>query len=156
MRCAWSRLQHYGIQDGGTVMRFRDQREAAIAVLKGTVKGRGTSQTEREKDQEWQARRLYRANTTFPHPMPASRIGKGDNERPLNYNSPEYAGVGSVFSKGPRRRLRGTVPPHPQRQKFLEGLATRRFVNQIRKRDRQIGLESTTVDEAARVRADDE
>lgn len=137
-------------------MRFRDQREAAIAAIKGTVKGRGTSQAEREKDQENQAKRLYRAGTSFPHPRPASTIGKGDNERPLNYGSPEYAGVGSVFSKGPRRRLRGSVAPHPQRQKFLEGLATRRFVNQIRKRDKQIGLKGTTVDEATRVRADDE
>lgn len=115
-------------------MRFRDQREQAEAVLKGTLH-------KDVKDKDNVAKRMYRAAAKFPHPEQSTRIGKGDNERPLNYDN--QGGIGSVFSRsGPRRRVRGVTgvgDRHPAIKAALEARFNRELTRRILKRDKKIG-----------------
>lgn len=72
-------------------MRFRDQREQAVQALKDAGYD------------ENRARRAVRHQDCWPRPVARAFDNRGDHQN----------GNGSVFSKGPRKRLRGTIPPHP-------------------------------------------
>lgn len=69
-------------------MRFRDQRAQAVKAL-----------VDAGYDEQ-RAKRAVRHQDCWPKPDPVR----------TNY---AQGGSGSVFSRGPRKRLRGNVPPHP-------------------------------------------